>query len=238
MDCRIIIAELGSSPAPAWDFEHWLERVAFTGAEAVKVQLFRAGHFPLSEQAAKAELEFPRHRWGEFIYRAHAAGLQAGASVFDVDALRQVLEYGDFIKVAAREETNGPLLSAIANENAHAARSLAGRHDRLPVYRSVTDPRVVRRGYPFDLGDVVLLTLPHYPASLSAALLKVCLAASSFRDRAWGWSSHTPDILDCWLAAKLGAAVIEKHFAMTGTELEAPHSLTPMGFKEMVRRCT
>ncbi len=230
MDRRIVIAELGSSPAPDWDFRYWLEWVACTDAPAVKVQMFHAGHFPLSEQAAKAELEFPRHRWGEFIYHAHDLGLQAGASVFDVDALRQVLEYGDFLKVAAREETNGPLLSAIANENAHATR-------RLPVYRSLTDPRVIQRGYPFDLGDVLLLTIPHYPASLSAALLKVCYAALSFDARPWGWSSHTANILDCWLAAKLGAAVIEKHFAITGTEREAAHSLQPMNFREMVRKC-
>jgi len=229
MDKCIVIAEIGSSPAPEWDFDRWLDEVVYTGAQAVKVQMFRADHFPASERTAKRALEFPRQRWGEFVYEAHKRGLRAGASVFDEDALRQVLEYGDFIKIAAREQENADLLTTIAMSHHSAPR-------QIPIYRSVSDLRILENGFPFDIGDVILLTIPHYPTSLSTALVKVCQAALAFDDRAWGWSSHTPNMLDCWLAAKLGASLIEKHLVIESTDLDAQHSLLPHDFRTMVER--
>lgn len=224
MACTLI-AEFGSSPAPDWNLENWIETAQWCGADAVKVQLFQFDHFPVKEHAQKAALEFPRHRWEEFVQLAHEYRLLAGASVFDGEAIRLVADHGDFMKVAAREQTNSRLLSQIATYNPKG----------IPLYRSVRDPVIVRMAGLYALGDVILLTIPNYPASLVASLLKVCQAARDFGEmkRAWGWSSHTTGWLDCWLARKLGASVIEKHFALHRTDLEAGHSLQPEALRQL-----
>lgn len=215
-----IIAELGSSPAPAWDFEPWLTAAADAGADAVKVQLFHAGHFPAAEQAAKRPLEFPRHRLAEFVTAAHAHGLSAGASVFDKGAVRLAAEHCDFIKLAAREQHNYDLILDVQ------------RTGKL-FYKSVSDTRVA--DWP---QDVTLYAIQSYPAFMLHALYqavrwpmfcKVCGIEK------WGWSSHTRGYLDCVLAARLGASVIEKHLALSPTDLEAGHSLTPAQFAAMCR---
>jgi sialic acid synthase SpsE len=54
-------------------------------------------------------------------------------------------------------------------------------------------------------------------------------------EQPWGWSSHTRGWLDCWLAAKWGASVIEKHLALSPDDIEAGHSLLPHEFHKMTR---
>lgn len=229
-----LIAEFGSSPAPDWKLERWITMAAWAKADAVKVQLFRGSHFPPEEQAAKEALMFPREQYAKFVQLAHAAGLRAGASVFDDEAVHRAADLGDFVKVAAREQRNWELLTAIRLASRHGLRRI------VPVYRSISDWNVLQEG---DLGlgafgDVILLTIPQYPARLSAAVVKVLQGSRAFRSmkRAWGWSSHTPGWFDSWLAAKLGAAVIEKHFALTKDDREAGHSLQPAAFRRLKER--
>jgi len=225
-----LIAEFGSSPAPEWNLRAWLEVAQWCGADAAKVQLFLQGHFPVEERDAKRALEFPRRRWADFVQLAHEYRLLAGASVFDREALHMVSACGDFIKVASREEKNSNLLDYIAAHNPKC----------LPIYRSVSDPRMLRYGGAYGLGDVVLATVPRYPVPLARALLAVLNAAHEFREmkRAWGWSSHTTGWLDCWLAARLGAQVIEKHLALNRDDREAGHSLLPDQFRQLKERIT
>jgi len=223
----LIVAEFGSSPAAhGWDFDRWNEGARAAGAQAVKVQLFVAEHFPDGEQDSKRPLEFPRARFRQFVLSARANGLNGGASVFYFNAADLAAQYGDFIKLAAREQDNSMLLGHTLD--------LAERKG-IQVYRSIS--RMPQ--YHYHPLVTTLFTLPVYPAGMVKSVLALLRAAWEFRRRGarWGWSSHTRGDLDCVLAARMGAAILEKHFALGSTDLEAGHSLLPPAFSRMVEKC-
>ncbi len=221
-----IIAEIGSSPAPAWNFEAWCREARLAGATHVKAQLFQAEHFPAAEQASKRPLVFPRQRFAEFVATAHIYGLLAGASVFDEDAVQLVAARGDFLKLAAREQANRWLIDTVVSSSSR---------NKL-MYRSVSACRLDE--YMLLTNMTTLFAIQQYPASMTTSLLAVWRwARFARRERFnWGWSSHTRGDWDCRLAARLGATVIEKHLALTETDLEAGHALTPYAFRAMSER--
>ena len=224
----VIIAELGSSPAPEWNFDLWCALAKDSGATHVKVQLFRAEHFPAAEQPAKRPLEFPRERLAEFVQAAHGYGLKAGASVFDADAVQRVMEACDFIKLAAREQDNNDLMKLV-----YLARYRPSLLP-IPIYRSIDSLGKIMNGP----GMTTLITIPKYPAPLARSSMVVLSFAWRMQRLGlqWGYSSHTTSDLDVRLAVRLGASVIEKHFCLSPTDLEGGHSLTPVRFREMVKR--
>ncbi len=216
-----IIAEFGSSPAPDWDLGRWCLEAARSGADAVKVQLFCADHFPEAEQAGKRPLEFPREQFFRYVDAAHARGLQAGASVFDVPAVALAAAGGDFLKLAAREQAARGLLLRVAATTKPFYRSI----DHLGV--GVQMPQ-----------ETTLFTRQQYPAPLWPAIMWLWRSSRFFKSHQlrWGWSSHTRSAFDCILAARLGALAVEKHFALERTNLEAGHSLLPDQFQHMAER--
>lgn len=246
----IIIAEFGSSPAPDWDFHRWCQVASFAGADAVKVQLFKAEHFMKSakiglqyskdifnqvvnwydvvddkEVVAKKPLEFPRRRWFDFVEVAHSYGLQAGASVFDVEAVDIVARDGDFIKLAAREQGNKKLLDEV----------LVKREKYVQVYRSISEGKFW--GHNYDSRTIHFAAVQEYPTSVFTAVKKLIAWSRFFEGVKWGWSSHTKSIIDCWMAVKLGASVVEKHLCLSPKDIEAEHSLLPKDFQKMVKLC-
>ena len=109
-----IIAELCSNPVSyGWDLEPFIALAALSGASHVKIQCFRAEHFPEWAQADKRAAEFPRERLREFAELAHAHGLKAGASVFDAEAVELCARELDFLKLAAREQDNRELINLV-----------------------------------------------------------------------------------------------------------------------------
>lgn len=221
-----IIAELGSSPMPDWDFERWCAAAALAGADAVKVQLFWVDAlYPADQRAAMAGRDFPRGRLAEFVATAHRHGLVAGASVFDDEAVRLAAKHCDFVKLAASQERNMDRFRDVA---VHCAMR------RLPIYRSVTAlDNVTALGVGRQLTQ--FFVIPKYPAGMVETCFWLVRAYHFFRVRgiAWGHSSHTAGYFDCRLAAGLGARAIEKHFALSPADCEAPHSLLPDRFGAM-----
>jgi sialic acid synthase SpsE len=216
----VLIAEIGSSPAPDWNFDLWCEAAAQAGATHVKAQLFQAEHFPEAEQAGKRPLVFPRQRFEEFVEAAHEWGLRAGASVFDAEAVELVAWQGDFLKLAAREQYNLDLLISVFQQD-------------KPFFRSVSD---LTFGEGVSKAPVTtLFAVQTYPATMLESIWKLARFAWHCRKRGyrWGWSSHTRGDLDCRLAARLGASVIEKHLCLSDTDLEAGHSLRVDKFRAM-----
>lgn len=223
----LIIAEAGSSPAPAFDFARWCEGARAVGADAIKMQLFLGSHFPEAEQAEKQKLEFPRERLAEYMLAAHAFGLAGGVSVFDADAALLAANECDYVKLGAREESNWELAgtTALLCDNYHK-----------PLYRSISDFK--HFSYFFDRDTVHLFALQSYPAGMIQSVVALLRAAAFFRSRRvrWGWSSHTLIGWDCVLAARLGACVIEKHICFSTDDIEGGHSLLPHQFARMVER--
>jgi len=228
-----IIAEFGSSPAAyEWELEQWIKAALVSGATSAKVQLFKAEHFPEAEQESKRALEFPRDTLPTAARLAHAHGLEFGASVFDEEAAILAAQHCDFLKLAAREQYNTELIGSCLRE--------ANKNNK-PVYRSISDTStdLYLLGESFSLSKhLQFFTVQSYPVNMLRAVFTVLKAAHFFNSRGlrWGWSSHTTGIFDCTLAVKLGAQVIEKHLALSKTDLEAGHSLLPHQFYEMIRR--
>ena len=240
-----VIAELGSNPSAYavagcatvgnWDFESFCRAASEAGATHVKIQLWKTESFPPSEQTAKLPLEFPRALLPEFVAQAHRRGLKAGASVFDVEAVNMAAAQCDFLKLAAREQNNTALIDTCV---------YGGRG--LPVYRSISEPesyaRYVSIGEDGDGGRefVTLYAVPRYPASMVRSLIALLawrLFVYSLEEDGpveWGWSSHSNSGLDCVLAARLGASVIEKHLSLSKSDSEGAHSLLPDEFGRMV----
>ena len=222
----ILIAEIGSSPAPEWWFERWCSAAKLAGATHIKAQMFKADHFPPEEQAVKRPLEFPRKRLPEFVQVAHEHGLQAGVSVFDFDAVMLAGAYCDFFKLAAREAGNRWLIDCCHYHESDK-----------PIYRSVSrhklDEFMLLRQF------TTLFAIQKYPASLMSSVWSLALWSRFAKCEllpAWGWSSHTRGWLDCWLAALLGASVIEKHLRLSPDDAEAGWSLPMSEFRRMAER--
>lgn len=227
-----IIAEFGSSPAPEWDFDKWCHAAATAGATHAKCQMFRAEHFPAPEWASKRPLEFPRHRLSEFVAAAHACGLKAGVSVFDAEAVELAAKHCDFLKMAAREQGNWELCQRALDSGKTVYRSISSMDYLIPnVWLWL--------GGSSKQGKIIaLFTRQQYPVWLLDGLSDAIYAAAIMNINhrsAWGYSSHSMHGTDCWLAAKLGAAVIEKHLALSPDDIEAGHSLLPDAFRRMTR---
>lgn len=219
-----IICELGSNPAPrGWPLEDYVRAAALAGASHVKVQCFRAEHFPEWARAEKRKVEFPRERLGEFARLAHAYGMAAGASVFDAEVVTLCAQELDFLKLAAREQDNSGL-------------SLAVQRTGKKFYRSVSRFEPLS-DYWYVPNGLTLWAIQKYPVGMLEALFNLARWALFCRLRGlpFGWSSHTTGLLDCVIAARIGASVIEKHFALTMNDPEAGHSLNSSKFSEMVK---
>ena len=221
------IAELSSNPAPAWDLEKYIKSAHLAGVDAVKIQLFLPEHFPVKERAEKTRAQFPGDRLREYYSLAKSWGLAAGASVFHAGGIGEVCRILDFIKLASREENNGELIDAAF---------FAANQFRKPLYRSISTTKNFEVGrIPDSNGSMHFGTIAQYPASLLRSMTAVTRFAFFFRSKKlkWGWSSHTKGFLDCIFAANLGASIVEKHFALHSTDLEAGHSSLPDDFRKM-----
>lgn len=198
------------------DLEKCVHEVALMGANAFKVQLFRAEHFPEREQDQKRRLEFPRKRFAELVELCHDYNLICGASVFDNDAVDLVENSGgDFLKLATREWDNDKLFSKCCQT-------------QLPIissYKSFrhSDPAT------FQADDRLLLMacIPEYP-TYSISAMPIELTGE-------GWSSHTDHWIDCFVAIERGAVAIEKHVKFLPSDFEAGWSLSLNEFGCMVK---
>ena len=198
------------------NLEGVVEAVANTGADALKIQLFKAERFPLAEQESKRSLEFPRERFAELVKLCHNRGLACGASVFDEEAVECVVDAGgDFLKLAVREWNNLELLEWCMNTGLPILQSFDYRNENNFNY-------VIRNR---RTTPVYLACCPEYPAE------KLSMPDCDLI----GWSSHTWHWVDCIIATADYALVIEKHIAFNRYDPESAWSLQPSEFESMVR---
>ena len=235
-----IIAELGSNPVDyEWNTERFCKFVAQAGATHIKIQVYKSEHFPAPYQDEKRRLEFPRHRIREFADNAHRFGLKAGASVFDEEAVEICAAEMDFLKLAAREQDNWKLAGMVADTGKSYFRSISN----ISLFRSVLF--IDREGYWQGEKNVsnrkTLYAIQKYPAPMTLSVFHLLRYRKFISNKhgvgdKWGWSSHTTGALDCILAARLGASAIEKHLALSRSDVEAGHSLNPVKFLKMASK--
>ena len=225
-----IIAEFGSNifPYSREKLVGYCQVASQAGADAVKVQLYFAEHFPSDEQGAKQATVFPRADVNFFAIVARRLGLAWGASVFDRDAVNILAAMGaDFLKLATREEHNIKL------------RAYANRKFKGTILRSVQWPASIQGslvGYPRFRREVTLACVPDYPTSVERALGLLGNPAELLLGP-WGWSSHTTSGWDCVTAAGLGASVVEKHLRLSPDDLENDWSVSGEHLGAIVESC-
>jgi len=185
-----------------------------SGADAAKVQLFRADHFPENERESKRRIEFPRKRFKEFVDLCHVYGLAAGASVFDIDAVVLLASANaDFIKMATREYKNDKLWEYL-------------REFDVPLIWSFDSTKIRPSSITIFNNTIPMLCVPQYPAESFIV---------PYTMNGFGWSSHTSHYKDILLAVHAGACVVEKHVKFDKNDPEAGWSLYPDEFEEMVK---
>ncbi len=203
----------------------FIDSAALAGANAVKIQLFRADHFPNEERAAKQQLEFPRELFSWFLDRARFYGLQGGASTFDCESIDLCVRLGsDFIKLATREQSNLALRT-------HANQAFKGTIYRSVNFEQLTsyEPRLPR--------EVTLGCIPRYPTTFTPKLKRPMAdkLTNKYLPEPWGWSSHSILFDDVYLAVINGASVIEKHFKESDSDIEAKWSIDMWEWMAMER---
>lgn len=218
-----IVAELGSNCHPFTERKllHLLDGACLARADAVKIQLFRADHFPNIERNEKAKYVFPRDKLGWFIRKAREVfGLKVGASVFDKDAVDLVSDHGlEFIKLATREEHNHGLRDYV-QETFYG--SIFRSVDYPPTYPVTRFPR-----------EITLGCIPDYPTKPRRGHWGFLHDMHTHLPEPWGWSSHSLCIEDCLYAVMKGARVIEKHLYYSENDPEYRWSLAPTPFRSM-----
>ncbi len=204
--CSNIISHLGH-------LESVVMAVRLSGADALKVQLSRADHFPEAERPYKLKTEFPRELFPDLVHMCHVNGLACGASVFDEEAVRLVKDSGgDFLKLATREWNNDDLWNWCLED------------ESSPTIRSY-DCRKTESLSPLEQ-ELFMACWPEYPAE--------SVVVPGYLDGD-GWSSHTSHYKDCLLAVSRGAVAVEKHFALDVNDFERGWSLMPSEFTQMVK---
>jgi N,N'-diacetyllegionaminate synthase len=243
----VVIAEMGvnhnGDPELAL---RQLRAAAATGADAVKLQTFRADELatawaPVAEyqRAAAAtshremlrRLELGRDALRALFAEGRRLGVVCFSTPFDPGSARMLAELGSpWMKVPSGELTDPDLVAAVAETGLPTIVSTG--MSTLEEVRAAVDLFRERRGGPLAL----LHCVSSYPAPLEQSNLR---AMDTLRDAFGvpvGLSDHTLGRDAAVAAVALGADVIEKHFTVDPS-LPGPDqsmSMDPAAFAEMV----
>jgi len=245
-----VIAEAGVNHNGDLDLARRLvDAAADAGADAVKFQTFRAAGV-VSTTAPKAayqlastardesqldmlqRLELADDSFLELKERAERRGITFLSTPFDhasVDLLER-MDVAAF-KVASPDVTNHPLLADIGSRSRPVLLS-TGTADLAEVQDAVA---VLRAAGVDDI--VVLHCVSEYPALAADANLRAMATLANALDVPVGYSDHTQGLEVAVAAVALGAAVLEKNFALDRS-LPGPDqraSLEPDELAELVR---
>jgi len=246
-----VIAELGvNHDGDVEQARQLVDAAAETGADAVKLQLFRPSRL-LSADAELAKyqesaaddpramleaLALPLEMMAELGERAHAAGLAflvtpfSLADVDDLDAMPI-----DAVKIASPDAVNTPLLDRVATIGKPVLIS-TGTCDNAELDAAA---RVAQNSH-----GALLQCVSSYPTPIDqAGLGGIAKLRSSWDDLLpdeprlrIGYSDHTPMIETGAMAVAAGACVLEKHLTLDTARPGPDHaaSLNPDDFKRYV----
>lgn len=222
-----------------------VDHAAAAGADAIKVQTWTPGTMakpgyvldrgPWKGRELSALYEETHLPWdwhAPIFERARERGIEAFASVFDLDALAFLESIGcPRYKIASFELVDLPLISAAARTRKPVIMS-TGMADAQDIGLAVASGSLSP-----SLTPTLLVCTSSYPAPVESAGL--CRIATLRRE--WnvdvGLSDHTREPAVCIAAAALGATVIEAHFTLARSDggPDAEFSYEPAEFAQMAR---
>lgn len=244
-----VIAELGvNHDGDAERALQMVEAAAGAGADAVKLQLFRAEMLmsaaarPAHYQVAAGEhdpvamlqrLELSAEQLVRICARAHARDLHAIVTVFSTDLVDDVSRSPiDAYKSASPDIVHRPLLEALAETGtpmivSTGAATLEETRRAVAWMASAADRLAL------------LQCVSAYPTPMEhAALEGIGALRSEFPSLPIGYSDHTTSVETGARAVQQGAVILEKHFTHDSTAKGPDHaaSLEADRFAEYVRR--
>jgi N-acetylneuraminate synthase/N,N'-diacetyllegionaminate synthase len=245
-----VVAEIGVNHNGDVDLAGRLvEAAAEAGADAVKLQTFRAEDV-VTEAAPKAayqvertdgaesqldmlrKLELDRDAHVRLKREAESRGLVFLSTPFDRTSVELLADLGvDAFKIASPDVTNFPLLDLVAAHGRPVLLS-TGLATLDEVEAGVARLRSSGAG-----GIVVLHCTSEYPAPLEESNLR---AIEAMRERLAvpvGYSDHTEGSEAALAAVALGACVVERHFTLDRSLPGPDHaaSVEPAELRDLVR---
>lgn len=217
-----VVAELGANFTSLQEAERLMQIAASAGADAVKVQTFRAE--TLATEGATFTLEDGREIPQYEYFRAHEIDeamhheLQAIAAALGLVFFSTPSDYADVdlldrlkvpcFKTGSDDLTNYPLLEYIAGRGkpmivSTGMSTLGEIEEALSRIRGAGNEQVI-----------LLHCVTGYPVPLSQAHLRVISTLQQAFDVPVGYSDHTQGRLAAVLGAALGAVMLEKHLAL------------------------
>jgi sialic acid synthase SpsE len=243
-----IIAELGVNHDGSIDRAlELVDAAADSGADAIKMQIFRAGllmsrasRLAAYQQAAGEtdpadmlrRLELPDDDMQRIIERAHARGIHAIATVFSLELVeRASRQPWDAFKTASPDIIHRPLLTALAAAGKPLIVS-TGASTMSEVHRAAEWLAPARDRIAF------LQCVSSYPARDEDAAVGAIASLMQDLQLPIGYSDHTRGESTGALAVRCGACILEKHLTYSRDAKGPDHaaSLEPRGFREYTRR--
>jgi len=237
-----IIAEIGvNHDGSAERAVALVESAASAGADAVKLQFFRAdllmsraaGLAAYQRAAGESDpvsmlrrLELGIDAMAAVVERAHALGLHAIVTVFSVDLVAEAERLAwDAYKSASPDAVNRPLLEAMAASGRPLIVSTgacqAGEVERTVEWLAGVRDRLA-----------LLQCVSCYPTAPGDAAIGAMAALRGMFGGPVGYSDHTTGEDTGALAAAHGASILEKHLTYDRAAIGPDHaaSLDPAGF--------
>ena len=214
----LVIAEIGNNHEG--DFGRAREMVhaaAEAGADAVKFQTFRTGHYVSpADPKRTAMLQGFELTWDQFAalrQEADGAGVLFLSTPFDIASARFLDGIVPAFKIASGDNTFHPLLEAVARCHKPVLLSCGlASLNQLAFARALVQ-RIWDEAC-VDPGMAALHCVTSYPVPEAEANLAAIAAIAEATGCTPGYSDHTLGIRAAVLSVAAGARIVEKHFTL------------------------
>jgi N-acetylneuraminate synthase/N,N'-diacetyllegionaminate synthase len=246
----LIVAEIGvNHDGDVETALRMIEEAARAGADAVKVQVFRAADVVAADAATATD---QRNRTGDVRQREMLARLELSteqfarlrrccadrhllflATPFSEPDVRRVMElHPAAIKIASTDLTNPPLLDAAAGTGLPLILSTGAS-----LASEIRDAVCFLRERGTGERLVLLHCVSRYPTPEDALNLRAMETLRRWFEVPVGLSDHSVSTETGAWAVAVGACVLEKHFTLDAHRSGPDHalSLTPAAFRQYVR---
>ncbi|MBI3522172.1 MAG: N-acetylneuraminate synthase family protein [Chloroflexi bacterium] len=239
----LVVAEIGNNHEGHLPVARELvKRASETGAQAVKLQTFKAERFqsPLDEARLTRlrSFELPYEAHAELAELARSLGLLFLSTPFDLESARFLIPLVDALKIASGDNTFVPLIELAARSDRPLIIS-AGLATIDEIEGTVRLIEGIRGGARTRESLAVLHCVSAYPVDpREANLLSVPFLAQRL-GLTVGYSDHTLGIDAALTAVALGARLVEKHFTLDKTKpgfRDHQLSADPADLRELVVR--
>ena len=226
----LVISEIGVNHGGSESEAHSLIAEAkVSGADCVKLQLFKPELFPASQQKMLEKLQLPLQSYKNLNKYCSVIGMKFAVTAFDCDSLEWLLKNTNmaFIKIASPSIHDKKLLAVAATAKKPIVISTG-----MCEYKDMTAAERILRGC-----DITFLwCVSQYPTPSEKARLKKMIDLKRMMQRPVGISDHSGDIFVPLAAVAMGAKTVECHLTMSKDLLGPDHksSLEPQQFKQMV----